>query len=149
MWWLPRFCILPAAEGMNLAGWLLSVTTERAPLEGDPNNSVIALYCIDYQWGAHTVCHSILFITSHCLGAQGQLWTPSNCLVCLPSHKGPAWEWTQLDNGINGNWGFISTKLEVTVEGQTKTVLESCFFFFLLFMLNLNEVWFMMDKSLL
>ena len=62
-------------------GWLLSAT-ERGPLEGDPDNSVIALYCIDYQRGAHTACR--------CLGAPGQLGAPSDCLVCLPSRDRPA-----------------------------------------------------------
>ena len=61
----------------------------RGPLEGDTDNSVIALYYIDYQRGALTVCRCILFITSRCLGAQGQLGAPSNCLVCLPSRDGP------------------------------------------------------------
>ena len=45
---------MPAAEITNLVGWLLSAT-ERGPLEGDPDNSVIALYCIDYQRGAQFV----------------------------------------------------------------------------------------------
>jgi len=67
----------------HVVGWLLSVTTERAPLEGDPDNSAIALYYIDYQMGAPTVCHCILFLTSRCLEAPGQLRAPSNCLVCL------------------------------------------------------------------
>ena len=67
---------MPAAEITNLAGWLLSAT-ERGPLEGDPDNTVIALYCINYQRGAHTVCRCILFITSNGLGAPGQLGGPS------------------------------------------------------------------------
>jgi hypothetical protein len=74
-------------------GWLAALlsVTERGPLEGDPDNSVIALYCIDYQRGAHTVCRCILFKTSRCLGAPGQLGAPSNCLVCLPSRDGPGY----------------------------------------------------------
>lgn len=49
----------------HVVGWLLSATTERGPLEGDPDNSVIALYCIDDQRGAHTV--SLHFILNQSL----------------------------------------------------------------------------------
>ena len=58
----------PAAEITNLAGWLLSATTERGPLEGDSGiagNSIVALYCIDYQSGAHSL--SLHFILNQSL----------------------------------------------------------------------------------
>jgi len=52
-----------------MVGWLLSATTEGGPLEGDSNKRVIALYCIDYQRGAHS-------LSLHFILKQSLSWGP-------------------------------------------------------------------------